>query len=244
MQTTQNVYDTEEFFANYARLPRSVKGLDGAPEWPALRALLPELRGRRVLDLGCGYGWFCRWARDAGASQVVGIDVSEKMLARAGAYPADPALTYRRADLETVELPPHSFDVVFSSLAFHYVARLDRLLTQVHRALAAGGFLVFSAEHPIYSAPAQPQWLDGPSGRTWPVDHYLDEGARSRDWLAAGVVKYHRTIASHVNLLIGLGFSLSQLVEWGPTDAQIVAQPELGDERHRPMFMLFAAHRR
>ena len=65
---TQNIYDNEEFFAGYSRLPRSVEGLDGAPEWPALRAMLPELRGRRVLDLGCGFGWFCRWAREQGAA--------------------------------------------------------------------------------------------------------------------------------------------------------------------------------
>jgi len=244
MQTAQNIYDSEEFFANYACLPRSVRGLDGAPEWPALRALLPELRDRRVLDLGCGYGWFCRWAREAGAGQVVGIDVSQKMLARAGSYPADPAIGYRRADLETVELPPDAFDVVFSSLAFHYIAGLDRLLTHVHRALTAGGCLVFSVEHPIYSAPARPQWLDTGWGTTWPLDHYLVEGARSRDWLATGVVKHHRTISSYITCITGLGFSLTGFVEWGPTDAQIAAQPELAQERHRPMFMLFAARRR
>ena len=55
----QNIYDNPAFFEGYAQLPRSVQGLDGAPEWPALRAMLPELRDQRVLDLGCGYGWFC-----------------------------------------------------------------------------------------------------------------------------------------------------------------------------------------
>lgn len=119
----QNIYDDEAFFAGYAQLPRSIEGLAGAPEWPALRALLPELRGRRVLDLGCGYGWFCRWARDAGAVKVLGIDLSEKMLARARIHPADSAIRYRRSDLETLDLPADAFDVVFSSLAFHYVAR-------------------------------------------------------------------------------------------------------------------------
>ena len=60
---TQNIYDNESFFAVYSRLPRSVEGLDGAPEWPTLRAMLPEVSGRRAVDLGCGSGWFCRWAR-------------------------------------------------------------------------------------------------------------------------------------------------------------------------------------
>src|SRR5262245_34716907 len=80
---TQNIYDDEEFFVGYSRLRRSVEGLDGAAEWPALRALLPDLRGRNVLDLGCGFGWFCRWACQQGATRVLGFDVSERMLAQA-----------------------------------------------------------------------------------------------------------------------------------------------------------------
>ncbi|HUC47657.1 MAG TPA: class I SAM-dependent methyltransferase, partial [Hyphomicrobiaceae bacterium] len=95
---TQNIYDNDEFFAGYSRLPRSTEGLDGAPEWPALQALLPDLRGRRVLDLGCGFGWFCRWARERGAVHIEGIDVSEKMLARARATTGDATITYVRAD--------------------------------------------------------------------------------------------------------------------------------------------------
>lgn len=64
---TQNIYDNPDFFAGYATLARSVQGLDGAPEWPALCALLPDLNGKRIADLGCGYGWFCRYALEAGA---------------------------------------------------------------------------------------------------------------------------------------------------------------------------------
>ena len=67
----QNIYDDPEFFERYSRLDRSVEGLAGAPEWPALRALLPDLRGLRVVDLGCGFGWFCRWAREQGAARVI-----------------------------------------------------------------------------------------------------------------------------------------------------------------------------
>lgn len=73
---TQNIYDNPEFFAGYSRLPRQVSGLDGAPEWPTLAHMLPELVGRRVLDLGCGFGWAGRWFRQNGAASVWGIDVS------------------------------------------------------------------------------------------------------------------------------------------------------------------------
>ena len=116
---TQNIYDNDTFFTAYSQLPRSVGGLDSAPEWPALRAMLPELSGKSVLDLGCGYGWFCRWAADAGAARVLGVDVSEKMLAQARSMGEYPVVDYARLDMEQLALPPASYDLVYSSLAFH-----------------------------------------------------------------------------------------------------------------------------
>jgi len=241
---TQNIYDNEEFFANYSRLRRSIEGLDGAPEWPALRALLPELLGSRVLDLGCGFGWFCRWARQQGAAHVLGIDISEKMLARARATIEDSAITYITADMEQLELLAHSLDLVYSSLALHYVEHLSRLMSQVYQALVPGGGLVFSVEHPMFTAPTNPQWsLDAAGRKTWPVDCYLDEGPRSTDWLTPGVIKQHRTLSTYLNMLIRLGFSISHVEEWGPTDEQIAAEPNWAGERQRPPFLLVAARR-
>ena len=241
---TQNIYDDPTFFAGYSNLGRSIDGLDGAAEWPALRALLPDLSGARVLDLGCGFGWFTRWARANGAASVLGLDVSERMLDRARATTDDPAIEYRRADLETVALPPAAFDLAYSSLALHYIAALDRLLRAIHASLAPGGRFVASMEHPIYTAPTRPGWVTDEAGRkTWPVDAYLDEGPRSTDWLAPGVIKQHRSIGTIVTAWLAAGFTLTHLQEWGPTDAQIAARPALADERQRPPFLLLAARR-
>ena len=241
---TQNIYDDDEFFAGYSRLPRSIEGLDGAPEWPALRALLPDLHGLNVLDLGCGFGWFCRWARENGAASVLGIDVSEKMLARARATTRDAAITYTRADLDSLELAAQAFGLVYSSLALHYIEHLDALLARVHRSLVAGGRLVISVEHPLMTAPATPGWSADASGRkTWPIHGYLDEGARSIDWLAKGVIKQHRTLATYLNMLLRLGFALTHVEEWGPTPGQIAQRPSLADEHQRPAFLLLAAAR-
>jgi ubiquinone/menaquinone biosynthesis C-methylase UbiE len=240
---TQNIYDNEKFFEKYGRLPRSTKGLRGAPEWAALRALLPALSGLRVLDLGCGFGWFSRWARRNGAAQVLGIDVSKKMLTRARAETHDPGIRYLRADLERLRLPSRSFDLVYSSLALHYVKNLSGLMLKVRRALVPGGNLVFSVEHPIYTAPSNPRWRTASGSKFWPVAGYLDEGPRSTDWLAKGVIKQHRTLATYINMLLRLGFSISKVNEWGPTRRQIASRPNWADERERPAFLLVAARR-
>ncbi|HZZ01819.1 class I SAM-dependent methyltransferase [Paraburkholderia sp.] len=223
---------------------RSKQGLAGAPEWPALRAMLPEMRGLNVVDLGCGYGWFCRWAREAGAATVLGLDVSEKMLERARSSSNDPAMRYARADLEHLDLPQAGFDLAYSSLAFHYIENLRGLLDTMHLALVPGGRLVFSIEHPIFMAPQQPGWSVDTNGRKhWPLDSYQLEGPRVTNWLADGVIKQHRTIGTLLNHLIGAGFTIAHVDEWGPTDADLAARPELAEERERPMMLLVSAIR-
>lgn len=240
----QNIYDNPEFFAGYSRLARQVHGLAGAPEWPAIRALLPDVAGRRIVDLGCGFGWFARWAREQGAVSVLGIDLSEKMIARARADTADAGIDYRIADLETLELPPAAFDLAYSALAFHYVEDFARLARTVFAALAAGAHLVFTIEHPIYMAAAHAQWsIDADGRKTWPVNRYAIEGERRSDWLAKGVLKYHRRLATTLNALIDAGFRVRRVEEFAPTPAQIAAQPELAEELERPMMLLVAAQR-
>jgi len=152
----QNIYDDPSFFEGYSQLGRSVHGLAGAPEWAALQAMLPDMHGLKVVDLGCGYGWFCRWAREHGAARVQGYDVSAKMLERAVATTSDPAIGYHRADLETLILPEAALDLVYSSLTLHYIEDLAGLLGRIHRALQPGGRFVFSIEHPIFMAPQNP----------------------------------------------------------------------------------------
>lgn len=242
---TQNIYDDETFFAGYSQLPRSVRGLEGAPEWPVLRSMLPDLAGKRVLDLGCGFGWFCRYAAGEGAANVLGVDVSENMLDRACRETSDAGIAYERADLESYAPPAGAFDLVYSSLAFHYIADLGGLFARAHAALRPGGALVCSVEHPIMTAPARQEWLADADGRAaWPVNGYLDEGERVSNWLAEGVVKRHRTTATYLDLLLDAGFALGRLVEWAPNREQVAVEPGWARERERPFFLLIGANRR
>lgn len=239
----QNKYDEPDFFTGYSSMPRSVAGLGEAGEWPACRSLLPNLQGKRVLDLGCGFGWHCRYARERQARSVVGVDLSEKMLARARESTGDPGIEYRRAAIEDIDFPADAFEVVLSSLALHYVERFDRVCAKVHRCLAAGGTFVLSVEHTMVTARAAQDWHYGPNGERlhWPVDDYQQEGLRHARWLAAEVVKYHRTLATYVNTLIDAGLRVTRLLEPAPPADMVAERPDWQDEYRRPLFLLPAA---
>lgn len=240
----QNIYDNREFFAGYSQLPRQVQGLDGAPEWPTIRAMLPDVAGKRVLDLGCGFGWASRWIREQGAASVLSLDLSENMIRRAKADTVDPNIEYRIADLENFELPPSAFDLAYSALTFHYIRDFQRLVRTLHQSLAPRGILVFTIEHPIFMAATHPHWIIDEDGRnTWPVNRYSDEGERRTDWFAKGVLKYHRKISTMLNALIETGFAVRAIDEFAPSADQIRANPELKDEIERPMMLLISAAR-
>ncbi|MFB9330283.1 class I SAM-dependent methyltransferase [Paenibacillus aurantiacus] len=238
----QNKYDDAGFFANYSQMPRSVGGLEAAGEWHEFRAMLPDLSGKRVLDLGCGFGWHCRYAREHGAASVVGVDLSANMLERARAMTDDPAIDYRQLAMEDIDFADGAFDVVLSSLAFHYIADFAELCRRVYRYLAPGGAFVFSVEHPIFTARAAQDWHYGPNGERlhWPLDDYHEEGARQARFLDNDVVKYHRTVSTQLNALLAAGFAITKLSELPPT-------PELAaawkDEFRRPMFLLVAVRK-
>lgn len=244
LDMAQNVYDNPDFFAGYSQLPRQVQGLDGAPEWPAVRALLPDLAGKRVADLGCGFGWASRWFRDQGAVSVLGVDLSQNMITRARADTDDSSIEYRIADLETLDLPEAAFDLVYSALTFHYIRDFERLVSMIASALVSDGDLVFTIEHPIFMAAAHPDWISDKAGRkTWPVNGYSVEGERRTDWFTKGVLKYHRTLATTINGLIRAGFELRRMEEFAPTPDQLIEMPFLAEELERPMMLLVSARK-
>lgn len=235
----QNKYDDSAFFNEFMHLPSQMFGLQGAPEWPLFRSLLPHIQGCKVLDLGCGQGWTCRWAREMGAMIAHGVDISEKMLANARKFLSDPSIEYEHSDLETVELPTTNYNLVISSLALHYVEHLPDVFAQVFKTLTPGGTFVFSVEHPLYTSPTNPEW--NKDEKAPPLDDYLFEGQRCTNWLTEGVIKQHHTFATYINFLIEAGFAIGYVVEWGPNKEQAERSWQLADHRNRPRFLILKA---
>ena len=243
----ENKYDDPTFFDKYSRMPRSKEGLAAAGEWPVLRRMLPPFEGKRVLDLGCGFGWHCRYAVEQGAASVVGVDLSERMLAEARAMTDSPAIQYLRMPIEAIDFPADSFDVAISSLAFHYIESFGGLCAKVNRCLSAGGRFVFSVEHPVFTAQGSQEWHCDAQGNHlhWPVDSYFSEGVRKAGFLGEEVMKYHKTLTAYVNGLLQNGFELLELVEPQPEPGLLEAYPEImRDELRRPMMLLVSARKR
>jgi SAM-dependent methyltransferase len=242
----QNIYDDARFFAGYSTLERFGAGWERAVEHADLLALLPAADGRRVLDLGCGAGQLAYHLASTGAAEVVGIDVSERMLALARTAWAHPRVTYSHAAVEKVAFPPARFDLVVSSLVLHYVDDYAGLVLRIAEWLAPGGVLVYSTEHPIYTArlPGDGWVLDDNGQRTrWALADYADEGAREEAWFVPGVRKIHRMLSTLINGLLDAGLAVERVVEPIPSEQWLRDHPLARDERHRPMFLLIRARK-
>lgn len=239
----ENKYDDDTFFEEYSRFPRSVEGLSAAGEWLELKKMLPDFRGKRVLDIGCGFGWHCIYAAENGAEYVLGTDISEKMLAVAAEKTASPNVEYRRMAMEDIDFPENSFEVVISSLAFHYTPQWEDVCRCIYGCLAPHGDFVFPVEHPVFTAYGTQDWIYDNDGRRqyWPVDNYFIEGRRDAVFLGEAVVKYHRTLTTYLETLLRIGFAVTGIVEPQPAEHLLDTVPGMRDELRRPMMLLVSA---
>lgn len=241
-----NHYDQPIFFEAYGQMDRSKHGLEGAGEWHELKKMLPDFKGQRVLDLGCGYGWHCRYAVEQGAEYVLGIDLSAKMLAKAVALTTSEKIVYRQLDLQDIGQIMEPFDLVISSLAFHYMSDFKGIVQEVSRLIGATGHFVFSVEHPIFTAQGQQEWCYDQEGQIkhWPVDHYYQEGPRLSHFLGEEILKYHRTLTTYLTELVTAGFVIRQIVEPQPSLRMLENDPGMKDELRRPMMLLVGAEKK
>lgn len=239
-----NEYDNETFFAQYAQMDRSKGGLAAAGEWHQLRPLFPPVEGRAVLDLGCGYGWHCQYAAGQGAARVLGIDLSEKMLAEAARRNPDERIEYRHCGIEAYEYPENAWDLVLSNLALHYIEDLDSIFQKVWRTLRPGGIFLFNIEHPVFTAGVGQDWVYGADGapKYWPVDDYYRPGARQTHFLGCAVTKQHHTLTQLLMGLLRCGFALTAVEEAEPPE-EMRMLPGMQDELRRPMMLLVRAQK-
>ena len=237
-----NIYDDKAFFDAYSRMARSTGGLEAAGEWHQLQPLFPAMEGSRVLDLGCGYGWHCKYAVEQGAAEALGLDLSEKMIAEARARNADPHIRYEVCGIAEYSYPAGYYDLVVSNLALHYLADLDDIYRKVFSTLRPGGVFLFNIEHPVFTAGVREDWVRDAEGRPvcWPVDNYYYPGERTTLFLGQEVKKQHHTLTQILMGLLHSGFVLEAVEEAEPS-AEMLEIPGMRDELRRPMMLLVRA---
>ena len=241
----QNIFDNETFFNGYKALRESDCNANDLIEQPAMRKLLPDLNGKSVLDLGCGYGHNCVDFVGLGAARVVGIDISEKMLAVAEKESADAKIEYRNMSMTDISTLNEKFDFLYSSLAFHYVRDFDAFAKDMHSVLNASGQLLFSQEHPIITATVDGAGhfnKDENGNRiSYTFSNYNQSGERKIHWYVDGVVKYHRTFSDIITALAKA--VIEEVCEPVPEEWAIQKLPTLAKEYIKPNFLIVKARK-
>ncbi|CAM5703343.1 SAM-dependent methyltransferase OS=Lysinibacillus sphaericus OX=1421 GN=LS41612_12130 PE=4 SV=1 [Lysinibacillus sphaericus] len=144
---------TKRSFRKYQEIRAREHNYNNLLEQPNFLALLPPLKNKIVLDIGCGVGDFAAYCLELGAKYVTGIDISSNMIAHAKKHHVQMSnLFFEQVAFEEMTVPAETIDFIGSSLAFHYIADFQLLIKKISTTLCEGGVLLFSIEHPIVSA--------------------------------------------------------------------------------------------
>lgn len=241
----QNIYDNEIFFEDFKKKrSNSTINFNDCIETPILLAMLPDLHGKNILDIGCGMGQHAKQYSDMGAESVLGIDISEKMLEYAGKHFCADNITYRRMALEDIGELDQTFDLITSSLVFDYVQNFDELMRNVYALMKDDAEFVFSMSHPMATAydGQYPRYTRSETGERLyaNINNYFVEGERKITWVVDDYELYHRTFSSILNSLINAGFLIEECRESQISDELRTQYPDMfGGTIHRPDFVFF-----
>ena len=150
-----SIYDQADFFELYQKLRKNPISLNEVVEKPTMFAMVGDVSNKTILDLGCGTGSHLLHYLQQGAKQVIGIDLSTKMLEQAtknlksAGFNTDQFKLFAGAMQDLSQYTDQQFDIITSSFAFHYIEDFPALLRQIYARLQPNGYLVFSQEHPI-----------------------------------------------------------------------------------------------
>ena len=215
---------------------------------PAPLSACGDVAGKRVLDLGCGQGFFSRQLAERGAV-VTGVDLAEEQIAAArrheAAWPL--GIDYRLMDAAEVaaHLPPASFDLVTACMSLHDMPNAAEVLRAGRTVLPPGGRVVCSLPHPCTDTPYR-EWERDDAGHklALKIDRYFESGRRTVRWNMPRLVAHwqtpywYRTLTEWSDLIARAGLAIARLHEPRPTPAQVEAKPDLEDCYRLPYFLV------
>lgn len=252
MKNSNNIINGYDEYAD-AIAQSNADGLNRAHKYiekPAMFSNLPDVKGKKVLCLGCGTGEECNYIATSGG-EVTGIDLSRKSISIAQEKYTD--ITFEVMDMNKLAYESATFDVVYSSLTLHYSEKLDNTLKEIYRVLKPGGLLLFSVLHPIkWSAEIKRDINDerrkafilGYDSFTHPSSVYGDYlHVRSIVQKPEGypVIKYwNRPISNYFEVIKDTGFNLVRFIEPSPVEELKKVDMDYWNTQSKiPQFMIF-----
>lgn len=243
-------YDRTDVFKNYMDRRQQETSANDTLEIPIIKVLLPDLKGKALLDVGCGDGQIAPYLFKLGLKSYTGFDGSQNMVDLAQKHIESEGLNHlnhqmrvEQGFIENWDYPTiETFDVVLSRLAFHYIEAVEPVFEKIYQAMPGGGSFVFSVEHPVITS-HQVSMKEGANRKDWAVDRYFEPGKRTVSWLGGQVLKYHRTVEHYFQALKSAGFTIEDLRESEPRP-ELFKNKSLLDKRRRvPLFLFFHARK-
>lgn len=214
---------------------------------PAHAALCGDVKGLRLLDVGCGSGYFSREMAARGA-QVTAIDICPRMIALASEREtaAPMGIAYQVMDAADISsaFEPRSFDMATSCMALQDMPQIGDVLRAVHRALRPGSRLVASIEHPCTNPPFRVWERDAVGKKLWLcIDRYFERGPREYTWSrwpgAFTTTANHAPLEDWFDWIIDAGFQVRAVREPRPEPSTLDARPRLVAATRVPYFLMF-----
>lgn len=214
---------------------------------PNLLRLIDPQKGQRVLEIGCGEGFFARELAKKG-SEVTACDISQELVDLGVKTGGE--VTYRVSKAQDLSwVSPQSVDVVLAVLTLQNMEHLDVVMKEVARTLAPGGRFIFVLNHPVVRVPKGSEWGFDEQTKTQyrRLNAYLSASKTQIDMHPGDSKKksvtytFHRSLQEYMKLLRAAGFCITRLEEWishktsepGPR-----AQAENVSRKEFPLFMM------
>lgn len=219
-------------------------------EKPAMYSKLGNLKGLSILCLGCGSGEECEYLLKQGAAKVAGIDLSKGLIEKARyAYPG---VDFQVMDMEKLKFIDASFDLVYSSLALHYLKDWKDVLSSVRRVLKPGGRFLFSTHHPLawgsqfiqnenQTTDILGYKRDKKTNKLEVYGDYLSSRKIKDTWFGElTVVYYNRPISDMFRQIREGEFEVVDLLEPKATEGAKKARPDFYEIHQKlPLFLVF-----
>jgi ubiquinone/menaquinone biosynthesis C-methylase UbiE len=220
---------------------------------PAFLDALPDVKGLRCLDVGCGEGHNTRLLVERGA-HMTALDISDSFIRAASA--ADPTGRFVRGDGSCLPFATASFDVATAFMSVMDMPDPCVVIGEIARVLRPGGWLQFSITHPVNTTPLR-SWVDDEHGvrAALAIGDYFVEGPITTSWTFKVVDEMQmrhdpftitaarRTASSWLNMVIDAGFTIERVMEPVASEAIAALHPEVADTRIVPFFLIVRARR-